>query len=564
MFCTACAAPILADVARCAACGEHLGGPPSAPNPRPSRRRGLLPAIYAVPLLVLVFSGLIVAARYRAGQADLAVWYARAEAAAAAGRHAEAADAFAAAGGYRDAEARRGAAAAALVPYRAAYLDGLAALDAGRHDDAIAALLPVVRDLPDYADAAALLDRARAARADGLRHQADAAETRGEWLAADRALAALAADAPDDAALATRLATLRRQHAPLVVARDRALHLVSRDGLDDRVLVQSVSATWPAWSPDRTRIAFLSIDHADPAANTSLYVVNTDGTGLTRLDDWVSYYDAPLWSPDGTRIAYVTLAAWSGSVENGKLSIRVAEVATGQVTDVTRDTLRLAFFPSWSPTGDRLAFVAKTQQRNQPLRAAEGEVHVLTLATGELTNITRGRLPDAWSVAWSPTDERLLVFTVDADSDYDLSETGISLLDARTGALSVVRAGSETVMPPVWSPHGDRFAFADGPTSVRIRDDGSGESWINLRTDIQGHLTWSPDGGTILAVADDPRQDAYFISVADGDPVALKFAYDATASGSPGLPQWSPLNLAEPPAAPSVTGTALDPDASGG
>ncbi len=304
MFCTACAAPNPAAASRCAACGAGLGGRDGGGRTgglergaarrwwraaRVGPRRRLLRVLYLVPVLALFTTGAVGAGRYRADRADRAARRARAEAAAAAGDHATAAAAFADVGSYRDAEARHAAALAALAPYRATYLDGVEALAAGRYDGAIAALLPVARDLPGYEDAAALLAAARVGRAAELRRQADAAETRGDWLAAERALATLAAVEPDDAALAERLDGLRRAHAPLVFVRDRALYLVGPDGADERILVDQVPAAWPVWSPDRGRIAFVSVDFSDPAANTRLFVVNADGTGLTRLDDWVSY-----------------------------------------------------------------------------------------------------------------------------------------------------------------------------------------------------------------------------------------------------------------------------------
>jgi TolB protein len=57
---------------------------------------------------------------------------------------------------------------------------------------------------------------------------------------------------------------------------------------------------WPVWSPDGTRIAFVS-------APGHLRVVNADGTGQIDLTPAENAYE-PAWSPDGTRIAY------SGSV----------------------------------------------------------------------------------------------------------------------------------------------------------------------------------------------------------------------------------------------------------
>ena len=49
----------------------------------------------------------------------------------------------------------------------------------------------------------------------------------------------------------------------------------------------------PAWSPDGSRIAFSS-DRDDPG---DIYVMNADGTGQTRLTDNPADDHAPAWSP---------------------------------------------------------------------------------------------------------------------------------------------------------------------------------------------------------------------------------------------------------------------------
>ena len=164
MFCTACAAANPIAAARCGACGAGFApasrrlpapapggrGRQSTPSgdrtrfPESGSRRAILRLLYLIPVLVLLSGGATAAARFRADQAALADRYAEAAAAAAAGHHPEAAAAFAALPGYRDADARRAEALAALAPYRDAYLDGIAALDAGRFDEAIDRLVPVV------------------------------------------------------------------------------------------------------------------------------------------------------------------------------------------------------------------------------------------------------------------------------------------------------------------------------------------------------------------------------------------------------------------------------------
>ena len=56
----------------------------------------------------------------------------------------------------------------------------------------------------------------------------------------------------------------------------------------------------PRWSPDGTRLAFVSHRDFDP----EVYVANADGTGQTRLTNEKAIDTGPAWSSDGSRIAF--------------------------------------------------------------------------------------------------------------------------------------------------------------------------------------------------------------------------------------------------------------------
>jgi len=116
--------------------------------------------------------------------------------------------------------------------------------------------------------------------------------------------------APDGSQLV--FARLPRPGAPL---EDAQLYLVEKGGANVRPLGSTPVAGWqPAWSPDGKRIAFVSFrDHngqscgsGDCLPNGELYVVGTDGSGLTRLTRSTADDQHPTWSPDGTRIAYAS------------------------------------------------------------------------------------------------------------------------------------------------------------------------------------------------------------------------------------------------------------------
>ena len=577
MFCTVCATlnPVAAH--HCQTCGGFLtrealprAGRRASPPPDAHRhrsrtaRRLAAPALVVAPLLALLA---IVAGYHRAEQAELAASYLRAEAAIAAGRYDEALDAYAAAGDYRDADARHRTLASQLDPHRAAYADGVAALGAGRYGEAIAALLPVARDLPRYEDAAGLLAEARRLLAADLRRQADAAEARRDWLAAERALVALAAADPGDAAVADRLAELRREHAPIAFARDHALYLVGPDGADERLLTADVPVSRPIWSPDRSRIVFVSSDPSDSYASAELYVIDAGGGDPRRLVGAVHPNAVPVWSPDGTRIAYTSVADYNLRRDVGLLSVHVVDVATGRDTNVTGRMGRHAMTPSWSPIGDRLAFIGRARPDGpaQTSTSGPGDVYALTFATGEIANLTHGRVPDLVRVQWSPARDQLLLFARTWDSTGLAGERArLVRLDAASGTLTEVVAEVETATAawaPAWAPDGTRFAYVEGDRTVVVQDANGEETRVETEDYLAGALTWAPDGQSLLAIAADPRQPSTIVSFGPPGlrrPTLTPLPIDYDTDWPTGSPVWAPLNPTPPPATTTVGGTALD------
>ncbi len=422
---------------------------------------------------------------------------------------------------------------------------------------------------------------ARRLRDEALRLEAAAAEGRRDWLAAERALAALAAADPGDADSAVRLAAQRRAHAPLVFARDRMLWLAGPDGADERLLTDAVPAAWPTWSPDRGRVAFTSPEPG--GGGIALYVVDVDGTGLTRLAGNLRPYAGPVWSPDGTRIAFAAEGGWADRANQtapDPPGVRVVEVATGRIVDVSGGRVRDALYPSWSPAGDRLAFVSRDPDSGggfdptapgagwSDAEAPPGEVYVATLATGAIANVSQGRVRNPWRAAWSPTDDRVLVYTRDPGMSYDRDRARVVLLDARTGALTTVPTGGERITMPVWAPDGARIAYVAGEGTVMVHDLGGGAQSVPLDTMISRFLAWSPDGSALVAVAEGAGRPSFLVPLpADPgtrpgtpveEPLPLTLEHDVDRRQA-GAPQWGPTYPIAPPGPPSVAGTGLDP-----
>jgi Tol biopolymer transport system component len=91
------------------------------------------------------------------------------------------------------------------------------------------------------------------------------------------------------------------------------LFVADIDGGDRHQLTENEAGDGsPAWSPDGRRIAFISnrapsarcFGHDCAGFTTELYVMDADGSNVTRLTRTPHEESSPDWSPDGTKIAY--------------------------------------------------------------------------------------------------------------------------------------------------------------------------------------------------------------------------------------------------------------------
>ncbi|MBI4325768.1 MAG: PD40 domain-containing protein [Chloroflexi bacterium] len=209
----------------------------------------------------------------------------------------------------------------------------------------------------------------------------------------------------------------------------------------DRLLT-SLGGINPKLSIEGTKVAFAIV--GGKKSNTGLYVINSDGTGLTRLTTFGLH---PAWSPDGAKIAFANNGIW------------VVDANGGAATRLTDH----GAWPAFSPDGAQIAFCSTKNSGDYDLWIMN--------ADGTNTEALLSQAGADIDLSWSPSSKLVFSHYVDRKSSYDLC-----VLDPIANTLTrFANPGGDTW--PSWSPDGAWIAFDKAGTSSAntyiMRADGS-------------------------------------------------------------------------------------------
>ena len=285
----------------------------------------------------------------------------------------------------------------------------------------------------------------------------------------------------------------------------------------------------PQWSPDGKFISFVSARGAGEDVKAQVYVMRADGGEAARLTDSKENVSSYSWSPDNTRIAYVTTDARSAA-EEANLKKRddervfegdfryahawVIDVTTKTATRISEGTnYTVAGAPSWAPDGKRFVFGAGATPM---LRDNRRDIYLANIDTKQIEKLSTNFgsdtsprwSPDGQSIAWTSEpytgpplpdgtapgvtmQSKLMLYDVAARSVKDVSSPAFD-----------TDAGN-----PVWTAEGNRVMFVAGKRAYSeafAYDLTSGRyTQLSSKRTMQG-ASISKDGRTIALTMDAP------------------------------------------------------------
>ena len=341
--------------------------------------------------------------------------------------------------------------------------------------------------------------------------------------------------------LAASLATTLLCSLPAISSAQNAVHRLT--AMDE---FQIQLATDPQISPDGKKIVYVR-RFADPMTDrrySNLWIINADGTDQRPLTTGNRGDYSPRWSPDGTRVAFLSDA-------DGKQQIYIRWMDSGQTARITNlDQAPEAI--TWSPDGKMLSFSALVLGKGPHLADLPAppagakwadppaaydrlvyrfngtgylkpgfiQVFVVSADGGAPRQVSNGDFPNGGNelgfnrASWTPDGKYLLVsVNRHTESEHEFFDSEVYEFNVADGAVRALTNRKGPDDSPMISPNGkwiayhgfdDRYQGHQNTKLYLMNRDGTGSRSLSdkLDRDVQ-NVQWAFDNSGVYFQYDD-------------------------------------------------------------
>lgn len=265
-----------------------------------------------------------------------------------------------------------------------------------------------------------------------------------------------------------------------------------------------------------SRIAYITAQKQNGRLLYELIVSDYDGHDAQTLVSSRDPIMSPAWHPAGTKLAYVAY-----EVDNGRTSLRVHELASGEVTEISsRPGINGA--PAFSPNGQKLAMTLSYE--------GNPNIYVYDFSSGSLDQLTSSGAIDT-QPTWTP-DGAYIAFTSDRGGDPQVYR-----MPAGGGAAERITFAGESNQDADYSPDGSKLTLIQGS------DNGFRVAVLDLKTNnvrivsdgpLDESPNFAPNGQAIIYARQGANTELATVSVDGQVKTRLR------QSGEVREPAWGP------------------------
>lgn len=237
----------------------------------------------------------------------------------------------------------------------------------------------------------------------------------------------------------------------------------------------------PYWSPDGTRLVFTRLEDGI----YSLYVMNADGSGQTNLTSGLGFAAGAAWSPDGNYILFSGRPTATGT----DADVYRMDANGANVTQLTNTPGLLEVYPVYSPDMTRIAYAIR-----DPANSNLADIFVMNADGSGVTNLTNNSWDD-FHAAWSP-DGAKIAFTSNRDGNQEIYTINPDGSDPTNLTNNLASDGFGN-----WSPDGTQFVFhSNRGTNIFdvyvMNADGSGQTNLTNNPAVDQRPAWGSKAAT--------------------------------------------------------------------